>query len=216
MCIKMVGFNLVPNYEATINSSDLLVLLTQKEGGLLHLPVEIFIVILVRPVRAVEEHKHQQHPAPPRTENHHPVQRTKFFSQAGWRGGSMVAHQTVVLQSRVRIRHLPSPQQTANLLEGCHLGWHFAEGWPLWGATEEKIMKMPKTYKEKKSFFLKLIRTTYLKKNKVHLNLEVDIDRHHLWKKKIKRVGEKREQIKKEKLERWEGGKWKVYVYIYV
>ncbi len=46
----------------------------------------------------------------------------------GWRGGSMVAHQTVVLQSRVRIRHLPSPQQTANLLEGCHLGWHFAEG----------------------------------------------------------------------------------------
>ncbi len=57
---------------------------------------------------------------------------------------------TVVLQSWVRIRHLPSPQQTANLLEGCHLGWHLAEGWPLWGATEEKIMKMPKTYKEKK------------------------------------------------------------------
>jgi hypothetical protein len=39
----------------------------------------------------------------------------------------MVAHQAVVLQSRVRIRHLPSPQLTANLLVGCHpgkaLGW---------------------------------------------------------------------------------------------
>ncbi len=34
----------------------------------------------------------------------------------------MVAHQAVVLQSRVRIRRLPSPQLTANLLEGCHLG----------------------------------------------------------------------------------------------
>jgi hypothetical protein len=31
------------------------------------------------------------------------------------------AHQTVVLQSRVRIRRLPSPQLTANLLVGCHL-----------------------------------------------------------------------------------------------
>jgi hypothetical protein len=34
----------------------------------------------------------------------------------------MVAHQTVVLQSRVQIRRLPSPQLTANLLVGCHLG----------------------------------------------------------------------------------------------
>jgi hypothetical protein len=34
----------------------------------------------------------------------------------------MVAHQAVVLQSWVRIRCLPSPQQTANLLVGCHLG----------------------------------------------------------------------------------------------
>jgi hypothetical protein len=33
----------------------------------------------------------------------------------------MVAYQAVVLQSRVRIRHLPSPQLTANLLVGCHL-----------------------------------------------------------------------------------------------
>jgi hypothetical protein len=34
----------------------------------------------------------------------------------------MVAHQTVILQSRVRIRRLPSPQLTANLLVGCQLG----------------------------------------------------------------------------------------------
>jgi hypothetical protein len=43
-------------------------------------------------------------------------------SSIGWRGSSMVAHQTVVLQSRVQIQHLPSPQLTANLLVGCHLG----------------------------------------------------------------------------------------------
>jgi hypothetical protein len=34
----------------------------------------------------------------------------------------MVAHQAVVLQSRVRIRRLPSPQLIANLLVGCHPG----------------------------------------------------------------------------------------------
>ncbi len=34
----------------------------------------------------------------------------------------MVAHQAVVLQSQVRIRRLPSPQLTANLLVGCHPG----------------------------------------------------------------------------------------------
>jgi hypothetical protein len=38
-------------------------------------------------------------------------------------GGSVVARLTVVLQSRVWIRHLPSPQLTANCLVGCHLGW---------------------------------------------------------------------------------------------
>jgi hypothetical protein len=74
-------------------------------------------------------------------------------AQAGRCGSSMVARQTVVLQSRVRIRCLPSPQLTANLLVGCHLGWHLAAFWPLWGATEVKIMKMnpgsPKKYKEK-------------------------------------------------------------------
>jgi hypothetical protein len=46
----------------------------------------------------------------------------------GKRGGSMVALQTVVLQSRVRVRQLPSPQLTDNLLVGCHLGWHLAAG----------------------------------------------------------------------------------------
>jgi hypothetical protein len=34
----------------------------------------------------------------------------------------MVACQTVVLQTRVRIRCLPSSQLLANLLVGCHLG----------------------------------------------------------------------------------------------
>jgi hypothetical protein len=61
--------------------------------------------------------------------------------EPGRHGGSVVAHLTVVLQSRVRIRCLPSPQLTANLLVGCHLGWHLAACWPLWGATEEKIMR---------------------------------------------------------------------------
>ncbi len=61
--------------------------------------------------------------------------------QLGRRGGSVVVRQTVVLQSRVRIRRLPSPQLIANLLVGCHLVWHLAAGWPLWGATEEKIVK---------------------------------------------------------------------------
>jgi hypothetical protein len=46
----------------------------------------------------------------------------------GRRGGSMVVHQTVVLQSWVRIRCLSIPQLTANLLVGCHLGWHLAAG----------------------------------------------------------------------------------------
>jgi hypothetical protein len=32
------------------------------------------------------------------------------------------------LQSRVRIRRLPSPQLIAHLLVGCHLGWHLAAG----------------------------------------------------------------------------------------
>jgi hypothetical protein len=40
----------------------------------------------------------------------------------------MVVHQTVVLQSRVQIRCLPSPQLTANLLVGSHLGMALACG----------------------------------------------------------------------------------------
>jgi hypothetical protein len=49
-------------------------------------------------------------------------------AQWGRRGGSIVAHLTVVLQSQVRIQGLPSPQLTASLLVGCHLGWHLAGG----------------------------------------------------------------------------------------
>ncbi len=51
-----------------------------------------------------------------------------MVAQWGRHGGSVVAHLTVVLQSWVRIRCLPSPQLTANLLVGCHLGWHLAAG----------------------------------------------------------------------------------------
>jgi hypothetical protein len=40
----------------------------------------------------------------------------------------MVAYQSVVLQSRVQIWCLPSPQLTANLLVGCHLGMAFGCG----------------------------------------------------------------------------------------
>jgi hypothetical protein len=48
-------------------------------------------------------------------------------AQLGRHSGSMVARQTVVLQSRVRIQRLPSPHLTANFLVGCHLKWR----WPL-------------------------------------------------------------------------------------
>jgi hypothetical protein len=51
-----------------------------------------------------------------------------MVAQLGRHGGSVVASLTVVLQSRVRIRRLPSPQLTANRLVGCHLGWHLAGG----------------------------------------------------------------------------------------
>jgi hypothetical protein len=56
------------------------------------------------------------------------TKRRKAWWLLGRRGGSMVACQTVVLQSRVRIQHLVRPQQTASLLEGCHPGWHLAVG----------------------------------------------------------------------------------------
>jgi hypothetical protein len=69
--------------------------------------------------------------------------------------GSIVARQTVVLQSRARIRRLPTPQQTANLLEGCHLGLHLAAGWTQWGATEEKITKKCQKHIKKKKISLK-------------------------------------------------------------
>ncbi len=52
----------------------------------------------------------------------------RYTTVPGRCGGSMVQHQTVVLQSWVHIRCLPSPQLTANLLVGCHLAWHLAVG----------------------------------------------------------------------------------------
>ncbi len=69
---------------------------------------------------------------------------------SGRHGGSVVAGLTVVPGSNLAS---PQPTATANLLVGYHLGWHLAVGWPLLGATEEKIMRTagsPKTYKEKK------------------------------------------------------------------
>jgi hypothetical protein len=48
-----------------------------------------------------------------------------LIREAWWLNGSTP---TVVLQSQVQIRHLPSPQLTANLLVGCYLGWHLAVG----------------------------------------------------------------------------------------
>jgi hypothetical protein len=51
-----------------------------------------------------------------------------MVAQFGRHGGSMVAHQTVVQQSQVQIRSLPSPQLTAILLVGCHLEWNLAAG----------------------------------------------------------------------------------------
>jgi hypothetical protein len=65
--------------------------------------------------------------------------------------GSIVVRQTVVLQSRARIRRLPSPQQTANLLEGCHLGCGLNS---VRGDRGENHEKMLKTYQEKEKIFL--------------------------------------------------------------
>ncbi len=93
-------------------------------------------------------------------------------SSMGRRGSSMVARQTVVLKSRVQIWRLPSPQLSANLLVGCHLGWHMSAGWPLWGATEEKITKKEplvhqKHTKKKKSY---LWHINFVHVNFVHIN----------------------------------------------
>ncbi len=75
-----------------------------------------------------------------RPSEHFNLQREAWWL-SGRHGGTVVACLTVVLQSRVQIWHLPSPQLTANCLVGCHLRWHLAARWPLWGATEEKIMR---------------------------------------------------------------------------
>jgi hypothetical protein len=50
----------------------------------------------------------------------------------------MVAHQSVVLQSWVRFKHLPSQQLTASCLVDCHLEWHLVASLPLWGEYYEK------------------------------------------------------------------------------
>jgi hypothetical protein len=67
----------------------------------------------------------------------------------------MVVHQAVVLQSRVRIRRLPSPQLTANLLVGCHLGMALGRGLTsVRGNRGKKLRKMnrwfPKNIQRKK------------------------------------------------------------------
>jgi hypothetical protein len=85
-----------------------------------------------RKVYPLQEQFHQQHDQVPLLQEQPPLLRNsclnykKVLPSTGRCGGLMVAHQTVVLQSRVLIRHLPSPQLTANLLVGCRLGLHLA------------------------------------------------------------------------------------------
>ncbi len=67
----------------------------------------------------------------------------------------MVAHQAVVLQSRVRIRRLPNPQLTANLLVGCHLGMALGCGLTsvrgnIGKNDENELLVPPKNTKKKK------------------------------------------------------------------
>jgi hypothetical protein len=61
----------------------------------------------------------------------------------------MVAHQAVVLLSRVRIRRLPSPQLTANLLVGCHLGMALGCGLTSVRGNRGKITKMNRWFPKK-------------------------------------------------------------------
>jgi hypothetical protein len=60
-------------------------------------------------------------------------------------GGSMVAHQTDVLQSQIRIWHLPNPQLTANLLVGSH------------HENEKKHIKKKKVFTFKEGIYLSCI-----------------------------------------------------------
>ncbi len=75
----------------------------------------------------------------------------------------MVAHQAVVLQSRVRIRRLPSPQLTANLLVGCHPGMALGCGLTsvrgIRGKNYENELLVPQkhTKKKKKNPGLKVV-----------------------------------------------------------
>jgi hypothetical protein len=52
-----------------------------------------------------------------------------------------------------------SPQPTADCQSSGGLSWHLAAGWPLWGATEEKIMRNEP-----------LVRQKHIKKTKYLLN----------------------------------------------
>jgi hypothetical protein len=68
-----------------------------------------------------------------------------------------VAHQAVVLQSRVRIRRLPSPQLIANLLVGCHPGMALGCGLPSVrgnrGKNHENEPLVPQKHTKKKKQF---------------------------------------------------------------
>ncbi len=87
-----------------------------------------------------------------------------LFSNNGRRGSSILVgvvaqwkRTRLVLQSRVRIRRLPSPQLTANLLVGCHLGMGL--GCVLTsvrgnrGENYENEPLVPKKHTKKKNYF---------------------------------------------------------------
>jgi hypothetical protein len=59
----------------------------------------------------------------------------------------------------------PASQLIAHLLVGCHLGWYLAAGWPLWGATEEKIVKMDRWCAKKHIKKKKYFTYWYIRKN---------------------------------------------------
>jgi hypothetical protein len=54
----------------------------------------------------------------------------------------------LVLQSQVRIRRLPSPQLTANLLMGCQLGWHLARLTSVRGNRGENYENEPQVHQK--------------------------------------------------------------------
>ncbi len=78
----------------------------------------------------------------------------------------MVAHQAVVLQSRVRIRRLPSPQLIANLLVGCHPGMALGCGLTSVrgnrGKNYENEPLVPQKHTKKKKGFMLMLLPEYL------------------------------------------------------